>query len=240
MEREIPPFDPKIVLCIAAHPDDLEFGVSGSVAKWTRGGAEVHYLICTDGSKGSDDPHLSSSDLIAMRRNEQRAAAKILGVKSVTFLDHEDGVVEANAALKRDIARVIRQTKPDTAVIQDPTFMYSAEFGMINHNDHRKVGEAAMDAIYPLARDHLSFPELVAEGLEPHKVKEVLITSFGDANFFIDITETFETKLKALAAHESQVDVPAVRGWLEQRSRLTGKRGGFDLAEGFVRLSMRL
>ena len=240
MERELPAFEPKIVLCIAAHPDDLEFGASGSVAKWIHDGAEVHYLVCTDGSKGSDDPNLSSAELIALRRDEQRAAAKILGVSSVTFFDYEDGVTEANNELKRDIARVIRRIKPDTAVFQDPTFIYSASFGMINHNDHRKVGEAAMDAVYPLARDHLSFPELIAEGFEPHKVKEVLMMSFEGANFFVDITDTFETKLKALAAHDSQVDIEQARGWLEQASKANGRKGGYELAEGFVRLSMRL
>ena len=239
MERDLPAFEPKIVLCAAAHPDDLEFGASGSVAKWIRDGAVVHYLICTDGSKGSDDPHLSSSDLITLRQTEQQAAAKILGVSSVTFLNHEDGVVEANAALKRDIAAVIRRLKPDAMVIDDPTFLYDVEFGIINHNDHRKVAEAALDAIYPLARDHLSFPELFAQGLEPHKVQEVLMMNFRKPTFFVDISTTFEIKLAALKAHDSQVDLEDVRPWLDAATRNIGKLAGFERAEGFVRLSMR-
>lgn len=240
MERDIPKLSPKVVLAIGAHPDDLEFGTSGSVAAWVKAGAEVHYLICTDGSKGSDDTSLSSADLIKLRRDEQRAAAKILGVSSVTFLDHEDGVTEASAELKRDIARVIRQKKPDTVVAQDPLMVYNATFGVINHNDHRNVGLAAMDAVYPLARDHLSFPELIAEGLEPHKVSDLLFMgSFDDrSNYYVDITDTYETKLKALAAHASQVDVDQVRGWLDAVSEQQGKLGGFKRAESFIRLNM--
>ncbi|MBW4061402.1 PIG-L family deacetylase [Candidatus Saccharibacteria bacterium] len=240
MERELPLFEPSIILCIAAHPDDLEFGTSGSVAKWVAEGAVVHYLVCTDGSKGSDDPNLTSGELIKLRHVEQQAAADILGVTSVTFLDHEDGLTEANTALKRDITAVIRRLKPDTVVMQDPLFMYSAEFGMINHNDHRKVAESAMDAVYPLARDHLSFPELMGQGLEPHKVKEILMMSFEKATFYVDISTTFETKMKALAAHESQVDIETVRPWLEPTSKSLGKLAGYDRAEGFIRLSMRL
>jgi LmbE family N-acetylglucosaminyl deacetylase len=240
MQRELPTFEPKIILCIAAHPDDLEFGCSGSVAAWVSKGAEVHYLVCTDGSKGSDDPSLSSAQLIGLRRDEQQRAADILGVSSVTFLDHEDGLVEANAALKRDITGVIRRVKPDTVVMQDPTFMFNADGGMINHNDHRKVAEAAMDSVYPLARDHLSFPELMAQGLAPHKVKEVLMMSFDKPNFYIDITTTFAKKLEALAAHTSQVNIDEVKPWLDQFSRAMGERSGVELAEGYIRLSMRL
>jgi LmbE family N-acetylglucosaminyl deacetylase len=240
MERDIPVLEPKVVLAIGAHPDDLEFGISGSAATWVKAGAKVHYLICTDGSKGSDDLTLSSAELIKLRRDEQRDAAKILGVSSVTFLDHEDGVTEANADLKRDIARVIRQLKPDTVVAQDPLMVYNADFGIINHNDHRNVGLAAMDAVYPLARDHLSFPELVAEGLEPHKVKDLLFMgSFDDrTNHYVDITSTYETKLKALAAHASQVDMSQVTGWLDFMAKQTGAKGGFDRGEGFIRLHM--
>jgi LmbE family N-acetylglucosaminyl deacetylase len=240
MERDIPDLQPKIVLAIGAHPDDLEFGTSGSAAAWVKAGAEVHYLICTDGSKGSDDPNLTSPQLIKLRRDEQRAAAKILGVSSVTFLDHEDGLTEANAALKRDIVRVIRKIKPDTVVAQDPLMVYSAEFGVINHNDHRNVGLAAMDAVYPLARDHLSFPELAAAGLAPHKVTDLLFMgSFDDrANFYVDISGTYDTKLEALAAHASQVDVEGVRPFLDAMSARMGKKAGYGMAEGFIRLHM--
>ena len=238
MEREIPELEPRVVLAVAAHPDDLEFGTSGSVARWVAGGAAVHYLICSDGSKGSDDPNLTSAQLIELRRDEQRAAAKILGVASVTFLDYEDGLVGATPALKRDIAREIRRIKPDTVVAQDPAMLYLADLGIINHNDHRAVGLAAMDAVYPLARDHLSFPELEAEGFAPHKVKDLLLMGFENHNYYVDITATYETKLKALAAHASQVDITAVRGRLDAMSGRLGERGGFERAEGFIRLHM--
>ncbi len=240
MERDIPELKPKVVLAIGAHPDDLEFGASGSVAAWVQAGAEVHYLVCTDGSKGSDDISLSSADLIKLRRDEQRDAAKVLGVKSVTFLDHEDGLTKANADLKRDIVRVIRDKRPDTVVAQDPLMVYNADFGIINHNDHREVGLAAMDDVYPLARDHLSFPELIAEGLLPHKVKDLLfMVSFDErSNFYVDISETYETKLKALAAHASQVDMSQVTVWLDAMTKRLGERGGFERAESFIRLNM--
>jgi len=238
MERDIPELKPKVMLGVAAHPDDLEFGASGSVAKWVKDGVEVHYLICSDASKGSDDRTLTSAKLIELRRDEQREAAKILGVKSVTFFDYEDGQVEASPALKRDIARQIRRIKPDTVVTQDPAMLYLADLGIINHTDHRAVGLATMDAVYPLARDHLSFPELEAEGFQPHKVKDLLLTSFENHNYYVDITDTFETKLKALAAHASQVNVPAVRSRLEAMSKTMGERGGYKLAEGFIRLHM--
>jgi LmbE family N-acetylglucosaminyl deacetylase len=240
MERILPPFSPKIILCIAAHPDDLEFGASGSVAKWIKDGAIVHYLICTDGSKGTDDLSLTSGDLITLRKVEQEAAAKILGVRTVTYLTHPDGLTEASIALKRDITAVIRRLKPDTAVIQDPMFMYDTELGIINHNDHRKVGEAAMDAIYPLARDRLSFPELSGQGLDPHKVGEVLIMAIQNPNYYVDISTTFDIKIEALTAHKSQVNIANVKSWLEPMTIQLGEAAGYPLAEGFIRISMRL
>ncbi len=232
-------FKPNIVLCVAAHPDDLEFMVSGSVAKWIEGGAEVHYLICTDGGKGSEDRKIASYELTEIRRQEQRDAADILGVKSVQFLDYEDGVTEASAVLKRDIVRVIRQVKPDTVVTLDPMFLYSAARNMINHSDHRNVGLATMDAVYPLARDHLSFPELMAEGLEPHKTRELLLTMvFDNANYYVDISTTYEAKLRAIAAHVSQVDMVAASSWTDDLGREMGQRHGCTHAEPFIRISM--
>jgi LmbE family N-acetylglucosaminyl deacetylase len=239
MERDIPKLEPKVVLCVAAHPDDLEFGASGSVARWVKDGAEVHYLICTDASKGSDDVNITSTELITIRREEQRAACKILGVKTVTFLDYEDGVTQPSNELKRDIAREIRRIKPDTVVTMDPKQLYDASFGYVNHNDHRNVGLCAMDAVYPLARDHLSFPELLAEGFEPHKVADLLFMgTFSDLNCYVDITETYDIKLKALGAHASQINMEEPPPWLDEMSRQLGKQGGFDRAEGFIRLNL--
>lgn len=238
MERKLPPFDPKIILAISSHPDDLEFGASGSVAKWIRNGVQVHYLICTDASKGSSEGSISPAQLIRLRRDEQKAAAEILGVKSVTFLDYEDGVTEASPALKRDIAREIRRHKPDTVVTRDPKELYNAAIGYINHNDHRNVSLATMDVVYPLARDHLSFPELMAEGFEPYLVADLLFMPFDEPSYIVDITGTYEIKLKALAAHASQVDMDSVSGWLDTGSKMTGAKGRFARGEGFIRLNM--
>ena len=232
-------FKPKAVLGVAAHPDDLDFGMSGSAAKWAADGAEVYYLILTDGSKGSDDRRLSSAELIKIRRQEQRAAAKILGLKDVFFLDNEDGLLVNGAELKRDIVRVIRQTRPEVVVTMDPTMVYSVEAGYLNHPDHRAAGQAALDAVFPLARDHLSFPELLAEGLEPHKVATVLLMQFGPAEFLVDITPVFDKKLAALAAHASQVaNVEETHARLKDWASRAGAAGGYDYAESFLRIDV--
>lgn len=233
---------PNIVLGVAAHPDDLEWGMAGSAAKWAKEGADVYYLVCSDGSKGSPDRNISSSELIATRRSEQLAAAKVLGLKDVIFLDHEDGLVEANAALKRDIARVIRKLKPDVMVAMDPGMIYSAEFGYINHPDHRAVGEAALAAVFPLARDFLSFPELLAEGLEPHNTPTVLLINFDqrdDSYCYIDISDAMEQKLAAFRTHQSQG--LATEGMPEQikgMNQAVGRVVGVDYAECFVRINV--
>lgn len=232
-------FHPQKVLCVAAHPDDLEFGVAGSVAKWTAEGAEVSYLICTNGCKGSSDRQLSGPELTELRRQEQRDAAKILGVKEVIFFDYEDGLVEVTMELKRDIAREIRRVQPDVVFCMDPTLLYIPDRWFINHPDHRAVGQATVDAVYPLARDHMMFPELLAEGLEPHKVATLLLSNFEKSNFAIDITDFFDTKMKALAAHVSQVpDLEGTTAMLRSWARDAGKWAGLELAEAFVRVDL--
>ncbi len=197
---------PESALVIVAHPDDAEFMVAGTVARWTTAGSTVTYLLVTDGDKGSSDPDLASHTLAALRREEQRAAGAVLGVQQVEFLHYADGMVEPSLALRRDIARVIRRHRPQAALIQDPQFFYGGEY--INHPDHRAVGEAALGAIYPAARDRLTFPELLAEGLEPHKVRDVFIGMAGQANTIIDISATIDKKIEALLAHRSQMS-----GW---------------------------
>ena len=230
---------PKVVLGVAAHPDDLEFGVAGSIAKWVAAGAIAYYLVCSDGSKGSDDPKLAGQKLVETRRAEQRAAAKVLGVKDVFFLDYEDGAVEATQALKKDISQVIRQVKPEVVLTMDPTFVYSIEFGFINHTDHRAVGMATLDAVYPLARDPLAFPELLTQGLEPHKAKTLLLMNFDKTNYCEDIAATFDQKIKALAEHKSQVpNLKETTEFLRQRALQHGMELGCEMAEGFVRVDL--
>jgi LmbE family N-acetylglucosaminyl deacetylase len=233
------PYTPERVLAIGAHADDIDFGASGSIAAWARAGAHVEYVVITDGCKGTSDKETESTQLAATRQKEQREAAEILGAKDVHFLGYEDGALEITQKLKKDLATVIRTVRPDTVVVMDPTMVYSSQLGFINHPDHRAAGQATLDAIYPLARDHLSFPELLSAGLEPHKVAHVLLMNFEKQNCFIDISETFDLKLAGLFAHESQIpDKEKVRDMLRERAQKTGEQAGYNLSEGFVRIDV--
>jgi len=234
------PLHPKIILAVVAHPDDIEFGMGGTIAKYVAGGATAYYYVLTTGNKGSDDRTAQPDVLRDIRREEQRAAAKLLGVSNVFFADYEDGELEVNLAVKRDIVRVVRQTKPDVVLTMDPTMVYSPGTGFINHPDHRAAGQATLDAVYPLARDHLSFPELLNdEQLEPHKVATVLMVNFERQNFFVDISAHMETKLQALSAHASQLkDSEATFARLRQHASQTAARLGAKYAESFVRVDI--
>ncbi len=231
--------NPKVVLGVAAHPDDLDFGASGTMAGFAKSGADVHYLIVTDGSKGSSDMTLSSSELIKIREKEQRNAVKAIGGKSVTFLGYPDGELEITMALKKDIVKVIRTLKPDVVITMDPSMLYSAERGFINHPDHRAAAQATLDSVFPLARDHMVFPELFANGYLPHKTPTVLLTNFNTNDFVVDITDTFPNKIAALKAHTSQIsDIEEVKGWMSKIAGEIGKPSGFKYAEGFVRIDL--
>lgn len=235
-------FIPKSVLGVAAHPDDLDFGSSGTIAKWTRAGCEAYYLILTNGNKGSADLSADPRALTELRREEQRAAAKVLGVKEVFFCDYDDGTLTVSMDVKRDIARVIRTVRPQVVITMDPGMLYDEARGFINHPDHRAAGQSALDAVYPLARDHLSFPELYKdEGLQPHNVETVLLTNFTRQNFFVDITDTLETKFRALGAHGSQI--PDFEGMKALFTEMSGKLAEkaptpMRYAEGFVRIDV--
>ena len=235
-----PPLKPSCVLGIAAHPDDLDFGSSGTIARFVSEGARACYLIITDGSKGSADESITSEGLIKLRQAEQQAAAQVLGVKEVVFLNYEDGALEVTQALKKDIVRVIRQLAPDLVITMDPSMLYYAARGFINHPDHRAAGQAVLDAIYPLARDRLSFPDLLAsEGLRPHKVKTVLLTNFEEQNYFVDISSTIEQKMSALAAHTSQMPhLEETQAMMRQIAAQAGRHVGGQYAEGFLRLDI--
>jgi LmbE family N-acetylglucosaminyl deacetylase len=181
---------PRIILGVAAHPDDLDVGAGGTLATFAAQGAEVHYLILTDGGKGSDNASMTSTQLTEIRHNEQRTALEIIGGKSITFLDYPDGELEVTMKLKKQIVKTIRLIRPDVVITMDPTVIYSATNGIINHPDHRAAGQATLDAVFPLARDRLTFPELLAEGYEPHKTATVLMVNFNESNFTIDITNS--------------------------------------------------
>jgi LmbE family N-acetylglucosaminyl deacetylase len=233
------PLKPKIVLGIAAHPDDLDFGAAGTMAHFAHSGAAVHYLILTDGSSGSEDKAMTPEKLVAIREEEQKAAVKEIGGKSVTFLGYPDGQLEVTMQLKRDVVKVIRTIRPDVVVTMDPSVLYSADRGFINHPDHRAAGQTALDCVFPLARDHMSFPELYAEGFEPHKTKTILLTNFNEANFFVDISKTFPRKIAALRAHASQIgNIDGVSERMKEWAGAIGEKAGYKLAEGFVRVDI--
>ncbi len=192
----------KRALVVAAHPDDAEFGAAGTACLWTRDGWEFYYLICTDGSKGTEDPAMTPEKLIPLRRDEQRAAARVSGVKDVFFLDHVDGELRYNRDLMREIVRYIRKMEPYAVFTHDPGQIVRNMF--INHPDHRTVGEVTIDAVYPIARNRPSFPELLGEGLEPHSVQEVYLWTASDVTFEVDISDVLELKFEALSQHKSQ------------------------------------
>jgi len=238
MRHNFSELHPKIILGIGAHPDDLDVGAGGTLAEYIRQGAEVHFLILTDGSKGSDDPEMTSGMLIKTRQAEQRRALDTIGGQSITFLDYPDGELEVTMQLKKDIVKSIRHIKPDVVITMDPTMIYSSKNGIINHPDHRAAGQAALDAVFPLARDRLTFPELLTDGYEPHKVATILLINFDTSNFSVDITDTFQVKMDAMKAHVSQFGDLEESTWLRDMALRQGQRAGFDLAESFVRIDI--
>ncbi|HTX28471.1 MAG TPA: PIG-L deacetylase family protein [Streptosporangiaceae bacterium] len=218
------------VLSITAHPDDVDFGAAGTIARWTDAGVEVIYCVVTDGDAGGQDEDFPRAEVPALRRAEQVAAAKCVGVHDVRFLGYPDGRVEATLDLRRDLARVIRQVRPDRVVCPSPERNY-AQTG-VSHPDHRAVGSAALDAVYPDARNPFAFPELRnREGLAPWTVREVWIPGSPSPDHFVDVTDTFGRKLAALRAHVSQT---GHMDDLEERlrARLTRAAGLGGLEEG--------
>jgi len=224
------------VLMVAAHPDDIDFTAAGTVALWTDAGIEVSYCLVTDGDAGGFDKSLPRAEMAPMRRKEQTAAAEVLGVTDLRFLGYPDGRVEPSLGLRRDLSRVIRQVCPDRLVCPSPDRNYVRVAG--SHPDHRAVGSAALDAVYPDARNPFAWPELLAdELLEPWTVREVWVSAAPGADHYVDITDVFPRKIAALRAHESQtrhVDdlEDFLRAWLSR----TAKQGGLPegrLAEVF-------
>src|SRR6266542_3891093 len=210
------------VLVITAHPDDSEFGAAGTVAKLVRDGCEVTYVIVTNGSKGSSDRWMTSERLIRIREEEQRNAARTLGVERVQFLGYEDGEVEDTRDLRRDVSREIRRWRPDLVICQSPNRSYNLG---ASHRDHRTVGGVVLDSVYPLARDHLAFPELLPD-YEPHKVREIYVMrwQWEDHQLAVDISETIDLKLAALACHRSQFsDFAALSARVRDRCAAFGK-----------------
>lgn len=196
---------PLRVLVVLAHPDDPEFYCGGTVARWVSEGREVTYCLLTRGDKGNDDVETDPETLAQNRMAEQRAAAEVLGVKEVLFLDHPDGYLTPDLALRRDVVRVIRQVRPEIIVTCDPTNFFPSD-RYINHSDHRAAGQATLDAVFPAAGSGLYFPELLhEEGLKPHKVEQVYVAGAQHPNTVVNVTKFLEHKLAALKKHVSQI-----------------------------------
>lgn len=223
-------------LAIAAHPDDLDFGAAGTTAHLTSEGNEVIYCLTTSGEAGGSDHSMSRTDMAAVRHREQTEAASVVGVSELHFLDHPDGALLADLVLRRELTRVIRQVRPDVVIGQSPERDLDRIFA--SHPDHLATGEATMCAVYPDSRNPFAFPELLDdEGLEPHTVPEVWLMAHPRTDFAVDITETFDRKVSALARHRSQIDdIPALEKRLRDRCLEIAQEHGLGpgrLAEAF-------
>lgn len=231
------------VLVVAAHPDDPEFVFGGTVARLAGGGAAVSYVICTDGSLGSDNPGIPGAELTATRYAEQRAAAAVLGVGDVVFLGFRDGCLAPTIELRRAITREIRRCRPDLVLTHVPVRMLDADIGF-SHPDHVAVGDATLSAVFPDARNPRAYPELLGEGLEPHRVGEVWLPGIQHADHFVDVTGQLDGKIAAILCHRSQfgsseAGPEAVASWIRERARQVGEMAGCEYAERFRRLRMR-
>ena len=232
------PTDIDRALVVVAHPDDADFGCAGTVAGWVDEGIEVTYCVVTDGDAGGFDPTVSRAEVTALRRAEQTAAAKEVGVDDIIWLGYPDGQVTVTLPLRRDIAGAIRQVRPERVVCPWPARDFSFVFS--SHPDHMAVGEATLCAVYPDARNPFAFPELAEEGLAAHIVDEVWTMGATDPDVYVDITDTFDRKMAALGRHVSQIsDFEELAGFLRQRLEATGRAGGLApgrLAEVFRRI----
>jgi LmbE family N-acetylglucosaminyl deacetylase len=234
------PAAPGRVLSVFAHPDDQEFTVAGTLAKWARAGSAVVTVCITSGSAGSNQytpADMTREKLAPIREEEQRAACRILGVGEVVFLRHEDGMLEPSLALRRELTRLIRRYRPDAVVCGDPTVrFYGTDY--LNHPDHRVAADVTLDAVFPSAETRLIFPELLAEGLEPHHVGAVFIHGSERPDTFIDIVDVLDVKLAALRAHRSQMGEWDPGEMIREWARQQGKRRGLTAAESYRRMQL--
>jgi LmbE family N-acetylglucosaminyl deacetylase len=217
---------PERILVIVAHPDDADFGPAGTVNRWVQEGSVAHLVCCTSGDAGADDPHTDPLQLAKVREAEQRAAAAIVGYEDVTFLHRPDGALENDLALREQLVRVIRSFRPDAVLAVDPTVLISDE-GYVQHTDHRAAGIAAIDAVYPAARNAMAFPHLaIDEGLPPHEVNLLYLFWTQHANAWVDVSATITVKIAALREHVTQIRKPDE---LEERIRTSAKEEGEPL-----------
>ena len=229
---------PQQVLVVIPHPDDAEFWCAGVVSKWTGQGATVHYVLCTDGGKGSSDREISSEELSVIREREQQDAANILGVQSVVLLHHPDGELEDTQEFRKQIVREIRRVQPELVICPEP---YRKNLAW--HRDHRITGQVALDAVFPCARDHLHFKELWEdEGLEPHKTATVLFWGAEQPDTHIDISESIDAKVKAVLAHQSQMRTRSrdeIDQFVKEWATNAGADQDYTYAEAFRKVTFR-
>jgi len=233
----------KVAMVIVAHPDDAEFGAAGTIARWVQEGWDAYYVICTDAAGGGPDEATdvgldARRHMTETRKREQRAAGEVLGLKDVIFLDYPDGQLQPTIELRRDIVRVLRKYRPTRLICQSPerTWVPMMFLGRY-HPDHLAAGEAVIKAIYPASQNPWDFPELLEEGLLPHKVKEIYITGAPHINYFVDISETMNKKIEALMCHKSQFigREQDVEKMMRSRTAALGKKYWVEFAEEFHR-----
>lgn len=229
---------PERALFIFPHPDDIEFGVAGTAARWSQGGSEVVYVVLTDGNVGSHEEGMTATQLAQIRRAEQEAAARVAGVKECVFLGYHDGLLVATLELRKELVRQIRKYRPNVVVCGDPTVFFPNDT-RINHPDHRAAATAALDATFPAAEMPLLYPELEADGLLPHKVNYVYVANPREGNYFVDITDTIDTKIEALRQHTSQLGDWDPEEPLKTWAASIGEKVGFPYAEGYRRITLK-
>ena len=230
---------PKSAILIYAHPDDSEFSAGGTAAKWAMNESDVYYVIITDGNVGSHEEDMTAERLIEIRRSEQRAAAKVAGAKDCIFLGYHDGLLQPTLDLRKELVGLIRKYRPNVVVCGDPTNLFPSET-RINHPDHRAAATVALDATFPAAEMPLLYPELEADGLTPHKVNYVYVSNPTlEPNYYVDITDTIDAKIRALREHKSQLGEwdpeEPIKAWNSE----SGKKVGFKYAERFLRITLK-
>ena len=227
---------PARALVVAAHPDDIEFGCSGTVARWVDEGAEVVYALLTNGASGSSDPAMTRERLAEIRRAEQIAAAKVVGVEQVEFLGYEDGFLQPTLEVRREVVKLIRRVRPEVVVTMDPTVRFAGD-RYINHPDHRAAGEVTLDAVIPGSDTRLAYPDLLEEGLEPVRLTAVWLTFSEQPNLVVDIGEQLQRKLDSLHCHTSQMPSgapeDAIANFIVERAREAAKDEPFQYGEAF-------
>jgi LmbE family N-acetylglucosaminyl deacetylase len=219
-------------LIFSPHPDDAEIGIAGTVAKWTKEGKRVIYVICTNGDKGSEDPKMTSDRLVAIRQKEELAAADLLGVNEVVFLGHPDQELEDTPLFRKELVGLIRLFRPDIVATSD------ISSPRIAHRDHRITGQVVLDAVYPFARNRPAYPDMIKEGLMPHSVKEIWLWGSAQPDHFVDITATYEKKIAAIKCHVSQFGDfnPGPHDFFRKKHEEMAKGKGYRLAEAFRRI----